>query len=61
MNVKVKVGDRLEWSRAGDKNKCTVLEVKEVGGGKQRANLKIDGWLGTNWETIDHNFTMIEK
>lgn len=57
----IKVGDRLIWSRQGAKLVCDVLAIKkETNNLYPRAQLLIDGWLGTYWETIDYTFAFAE-
>jgi hypothetical protein len=58
----VEVGDRLEWARAGEKDHCTVLEVRWKGN-TQQGRIKVDGWAGDywGWENMSHAFTLIDK
>lgn len=51
-----KVGDVLAWKREGNDEalRCEVLQVRN--GVNLRAQLRIEGWFGTQWETLDSNF-----
>lgn len=46
------VGETIYWMRQGEELECRVLHVKSDGY-RQRAQLKIEGWAGTQWEPLD--------
>lgn len=48
-----KVGDKLTWKRNGDRLTCYVREIDDTHLYKQRGKLRVEGWLGTHWETLD--------
>lgn len=60
MTNRYRVGDVLLWKRAAGSVMCEVLEIKTVKA-VQRACLRIAGWLGTHWETLDHTFDLAER
>lgn len=55
MNFVPKIGDRLIWKRGNighgrGAHICHVLAVLADG---KRAQLRVEGWAGTHWETIE--------
>lgn len=56
--LKVNVGDKLIWLRQGHKLKCTVLDVRPAAHRNDvtRMQIRVEGWVGTHWETLDYSF-----
>jgi hypothetical protein len=60
-----KIGNRVEWSRAGQKDHATVTNVRPhpTIAGKQQIELKVDGWFTGDqpwgWENADYCFARI--
>ena len=61
MHIEPKIGDRLVWSRAGNEDKVTILDILSFNGVK-KAHLKVDGWASDGgWEVIDYRFITLEE
>ena len=56
--MQFKHGDILAWKREGDDDalRCEILQIRDTQ--PQRACLRVEGWLGTHWETLNSSFEL---